>query len=157
VYINEGKVFLYFGNASAGVSLRPRQAQSGSSIPIAPLGKSNSMDGFRLYTTMWTPFGRGRVQMQGEIKPLGVPFNGANTTWWGYWESAVPGTQRYMSLSLLSADTPCHWRVRLLYSPVTNPFMPGTRWLTMPWNGWHETDFRTGGTRLVLPLVLRNQ
>jgi hypothetical protein len=157
-YLNEGKVFVYFGNASAGVSLRPRQVRFGSSTPIAPLGRSDSMHGFRLYTEMWTPFGRAGVQQEAEIKPLGVPFNGANTRWWGYWQNVVPGADHYMSFSHLSAGTPYHWRVRLHYDPATTPFMPTSRWLTMPWNGWNETDLRTAtATRVLLPLVLRNQ
>jgi hypothetical protein len=63
-----------------------------------------------------------------------------------------------MSFSHLSAGTPYHWRVRLHYDPATTPFMPTSRWLTMPWNGWNETDLRTAtATRVLLPLVLRNQ
>jgi hypothetical protein len=155
-YVNEGKVFLYYGNASAGVSLKPRQARFGSSRSIAPLGRSDDMAGFRLYLTMRTPFGRGLVQPETEIKPLGVPFNGANTTWWGFWQSVVPGAERYTAFSNLVAGTAYHWRVRVCYSPVTNPFMPTSRWITMPWNGWNETDLRTAGTRVFLPLVLRD-
>jgi hypothetical protein len=154
-YVNEGKVFLYYGNASAGVSLKLRQARFGSNRSIASLGRSDSTTGFRLYLTMRTPFGRVPVQPQSEIKPLGVPFNGANTIWWGFWDDLVPGTERYTPFSQLSAGTPYHWRVRVLHSPVTNPFMPGSRWVTMPWNGWNETDFRTLGTRVFLPVVLR--
>jgi hypothetical protein len=33
-----------------------------------------------------------------------------------------------------------HWRVRLLYDPVTSPFAPASRWFTMPWGGQDETD-----------------
>jgi hypothetical protein len=154
---NEGKVFVYYGNASAGVSLKPRQTRFGSSRSIAPLGQSDSMSSARLYLTMRTPFGRGLVQAQSELKPLGVPFNGTNTGWWGYWDNLVPGSERYTPFSRLSAGTPYHWRIRLLYSPVTNPFMPASRWLTMPWNGWNETDFRTERSYIFLPVVLRNQ
>ena len=154
-YVNEGKVFLYYGNASAGVSLKPRQARFSSSRSIAPLGWSDSMTGLRLHLAMQTPFGRGRVQMQYELKPLGVPFNSTNLRWWGFWDNLVPGAERYSTISQLSAGTHYHWRVRILYSSVTTPFMPGSRWVTMPWNGWNETDFRTAGTRVFLPLILR--
>ncbi|MBN1919777.1 MAG: hypothetical protein JW892_00915, partial [Anaerolineae bacterium] len=155
-YLNEGKVYVYYGNASAGVSLKPRQARFGSSRSIAPLGRSDSLNGFRLYTTTRTPFGRGLVQPETEIKPLRLPFNGTHTAWWGFWQSIVPGAEHYTTFSHLSADTAYHWRVRVHYSPVTTPFMPASRWLTMPWNGWNETDLRTAGTRVFLPLVLRN-
>jgi hypothetical protein len=36
------------------------------------------------------------------------------------------------------------------------PFMPASRWVTMPWTGWNEQDFRTGGDRILLPVVVRN-
>ena len=154
-YINEGQVTIYYGNASKGVSLRPRQTRFSSSTPIAPLGRSDSLNGFRIYLNMGTPFGRGRMQMEAEIKPRGVPFNGANTIWWGYWDNIVPGSNRYTSFSNLMAGTPYHWRVRIRYNPATTPFMPASRWITRPWNGWNEADFRTGGGRLSLPLILR--
>ena len=156
-YLNEGKVYVYYGNASAGIPLKPRQARFGSSRSIAPLGQSDSMNGFRLYTTMSTPFGRGLIQPETEIKPLGTPFNGTNTVWWGFWQSIEPGSERYTTFSSLSADTAYHWRVRVHYNPVTTPFMPASRWLTMPWNGWNETDLRTPGTHVFLPLVMRNR
>jgi hypothetical protein len=156
-YLNEGKVYVYYGNASAGVSLNPRQARYGSSRSIAPLGQSDRLNGFRLYTTMSTPFGRALVQPETEVKPLGTPFNGRHTIWWGFWQSVVPGAERYTTFASLSADTAYHWRVRVHYSPVSTPFMPASRWLTMPWNGWNETDLRTPGTRVFLPLVVRNQ
>jgi hypothetical protein len=52
--------------------------------------------------------------------------------------------------------TPYHWRLRTLYNPATTPFMPASRWVTVPWNGWNEEDLRTTGARIFLPLVLRN-
>ena len=68
----------------------------------------------------------------------------------------MPGTEHYTPFSHLTAGTIYHWRMRVRYSPVTNPFMPASRWLTMPWNGWNETDLRTAGTHVFLPLVMRN-
>jgi len=63
----------------------------------------------------------------------------------------------------LSEDTAYHWRARLRYHPVTTPFQPYSRWVTMPWNGWNEQDLRVqtdptpkGGVKVFLPLVLRN-
>ena len=38
----------------------------------------------------------------------------------------------------------------------TTPFLPASRWVTVPWNGWNEMDLRTAGSRVALPLVLRN-
>ena len=56
----------------------------------------------------------------------------------------------------LPMDTPYHWRLRVIYRPSSTPWMPASRWVTIPWNGWNETDFRTGGHRVMLPLILRN-
>jgi len=49
-----------------------------------------------------------------------------------------------------------HWRLRTLYKPATTPFMPASRWVTIPWNGWNETDLRTMGSRVNLPVIMRN-
>jgi len=46
-----------------------------------------------------------------------------------------------------------NWRLRFLYNPATTPFMPPSRWVTVPWNGWNEQDLRTAGSRLFLPTV----
>jgi hypothetical protein len=66
----------------------------------------------------------------------------------GFWIS--------MSHQLSSCDTNYHWRIRLRYDPVTTPWMPASRWVTVPWNGWNEADFRLPGHRVFVPLVLRN-
>jgi hypothetical protein len=39
-------------------------------------------------------------------------------------------------------NTPYRWRLRLVSN---SPFFPRTPWLTMPGNGFTETDLRTGG------------
>jgi hypothetical protein len=103
-----------------------------------------------------TPFGRGRLAQQFEFQPLGLRFDGSWLPWSGYYANAEPGMDRYMTIGFLSASTLYHWRVRLLYDPATTPWMPASRWLTMPWNGWNETDFRTAGWRVTLPVILRN-
>jgi hypothetical protein len=153
--INEGRVQLYYGNASRGVSLQPLQSRYGSLTPIAPLGKSDDPNRFRTYGALWSPLGRGGIQPEVEIKTLGVPFNGAGTLWRGYYENIVPGSRRYMTFSHLTAGTAYHWRMRLRYDPVTTPFLPASRWFTQPWNGWNEMDFRTAGSSIFLPLLLR--
>jgi hypothetical protein len=153
--LDEGQAFLYYGNGGPGVSLRPRQARFASSTPIARLGLSDDISGFRIYTFLRTPFGRGALQQQVEIKPLGTPFDGGRTIWWGYYSDLPPGTNYYTTLGGLSPGIRYHWRVRLRYDPATTPWMPSSRWVTMPWNGWNEQDLRMAGSRLLLPLVLR--
>jgi hypothetical protein len=55
----------------------------------------------------------------------------------------------------LVPSIPYHWRGRWRYDPVTTPWMPASRWVTMPWNGWTEADFPMGGDRTMLSVVLR--
>ena len=153
---NEGRVYVYYGNASKGVSLRPRQTRYGSSTPIAPLGRSHGQTGFRIYSTFWSPFGRGRLKPQFEVRERGVLFDGTHLTAWSFWDNLVPGTDRGTNLYYLKAGTAYHWRMRIRYDPVTTPFMPSSRWFTRPWNGWNETDFRTEEARIFLPLLLRH-
>jgi len=38
----------------------------------------------------------------------------------------------YMLRHLLSYDTHYHWRIRLRYDPVTTPWLPASRWVTVP-------------------------
>ena len=72
---DEGRAFVYYGNGG-GVSLHPRQRRGDNAAPIAPGGKSDRTDGFRLALLGRTPFGRGQVKLEWEVKPLGVLFDG---------------------------------------------------------------------------------
>ena len=155
-YPDEGQAFLYYGNGGLGVSLRPRQQQQGGA-PLAHLGLlEDELDSFRTSLRAGTPFGRGRIILECEAKPLGTSFTGSDTYLWGDSQNAIPGDDKFLVPHSLIFGTPYHWRVRWRYDPATTPWMPASRWLTVPWNGWNEMDLRTGGSRIVLPLVLRN-
>ncbi len=73
---DEGAAFVYYGN-QGGLSLQPQQLRSDDSAPIAYLGKSDESDSFRLALLGRTPFGRGKVKLEWEVKPRGVLFDGA--------------------------------------------------------------------------------
>ncbi len=143
---NEGRAFVYYGNGEAGrgLSLDPRQRRSDDAAPIAHLGKSDSQTGARLAALGRTPFGRGKVKLECEAKPLGTPFDGSGTVQTASWtDTGTAGVELNQLLSSLSAATVYHWRVRLLYNPVSTPYQQKSRWFTMPWNGGTEADFRT--------------
>ena len=148
-------IYVYFGNGGPGVGLRPRQRQPDDS-PLAWLGQSASADDIWLRMQAGSPFGRGDILLEAEVKPLGSNFTGSNTTRGGDYMDSVQGAPRLIVPGSLSADTPYHWRLRWHYNPATTPYMPASRWLTVPWNGWNEQDMRTGGDRVYLPLVMRN-
>jgi hypothetical protein len=153
---DEGHVYLYYGNGHRGVALRPRQRREDFS-PLANLGRLDAFDPLRVRLIAKSPFGLGAMAPEVERKPLGVPFDGSDT--WGespYYQRHAYGHDDSVVWGGFIPDTPYHWRVRWRYDPVTTPWMPASRWVTMPWNGWNETDFRTGGGRALLPVVLRD-
>jgi hypothetical protein len=146
---NEGRAFVYYGNGGMGLSLKPRQRRADDSGPIAPLGLSEG-NAFRLALLGRTPFGRGLVKLEWEVKPLGTPFSGSGTYQTAWLDSGTAGVEFNELVSGLSEGTVYHWRVRLRYHPVTAPFQQCSRWLTMPWNGWQEQDLRTGSVSVTL-------
>ncbi len=140
----DGRAFAYYGNRG-GLSLRPQQRRSDDGAPIAYLGQSDQPDRFRLALLGRTPFGRGHVKLEWEVKPLGTLFDGTGLQRSAAWvDTGTAGAQLDELVNGLSADTLYHWRVRLLYHPATTPFQQYSRWLTVPWNGWNEARLRTG-------------
>jgi hypothetical protein len=143
----EGQVSLYYGNGHRGVSLLPRQLRASGVTPVAPLGLSNSQTSFRVQGTIWSPTGRGEAQLQWEVKPLSIPFDGTGVTGTPLLDTGVGGLTVHWDATGLSAGTAYHWRLRTDYSPVSNPFAPPrSRWFHVPWNGWNEADLRMAGS-----------
>jgi hypothetical protein len=137
--IDEGQAFLYYGNDGPGLALRPQQRRADGLAPIAPGGRSREPGSFSLAALGRTPFGRGRVWLEWEIKPLGQPFDGTGT---GQGVGSDSGTAGAGLDDLITGlePGPHHWRMRLRYDPVTSPFQTAGRWFTVPWNGWEERD-----------------
>ncbi|MCD4750780.1 MAG: FG-GAP-like repeat-containing protein, partial [Thermoanaerobaculales bacterium] len=140
---DEGRALLYYGNEGPGMSLRPRQRQADDSAPIAHLGASND-DGVRIAIIGRGPFGRTRSRLEVEVKPLGTLFDGAGTVLGAsFSDTGIAGVALSETVSGLAAGTVHHWRSRLHYDPTTSPFLQYGPWLTMPWDGRQESDFRT--------------
>jgi len=139
---DRGGVSTFLGN-SDGLTLHPRQIRVGGAFPIARLGSSGEEDAFRVSVLARTPFGRAFVKLEWEVEPLGVPFDGAGTETSATWFDTSPfGVTRAESVPDLEEGDPYHWRVRLLYHPRTSPFQQRSRWFTVPWSGWDESDLR---------------
>jgi hypothetical protein len=149
---NAGRVSLYYGNGGDNQALTPRQMQVDGLAPIAPLGLSDSENAVGLRLTGRTPLGRGEVKLQWQVAPLGTPFtatgiiSGSSPEWNDTGDPTVEnGVDITQTVTSLDEGTLYHWRVRLLYRPGNVLGLPASRWVHMPWNGWLETDFRTGG------------
>jgi hypothetical protein len=140
---SEGRAFVFYGN-EGGLSLNPRQRHAPDTGPVAHLGMPNSSVSFRLALLGRTPFGRAKVKLEWEVKLLGELFDGSGTGQSDTWtDTGTVGVELNELVSGLSGTTVYHWRVRLLYHPATTPLQQYSRWVTMPWNGWQEADFRT--------------
>ncbi len=66
--------------------------------------------------------------------------NGTSADWTDVLTTGVIITE---DITDLDPGTPYHWRVRLLYKPGNALGQPSGRWVTIPVNGWNETDLRT--------------
>ncbi len=153
-YNQEGRAFVYYGNAGKGSALDLHITDSG--YPIAHLGKLDA-ERFTLRLIDRSPFGFGQIRYEIEVKPLRGKFNGQNTystpssAWW---EILLGGNLTVLGPNV-SQCMPFHWRMRWIYNPATTPFMPASRWVTVPWNGWNEMDARPSGVCIYLPLEIR--
>ena len=144
---NEGSAFLYYGNGGPGRRYNLRQLRTDAMTPIALLCRSDSETQFRINATMLTVYGRTRMQMEHEVKPRGVLFDGLNTTPGGFFDTGNDGQVNFGRLvSGLDPGTQYHWRVRAKYDLVKTPFQRNGPWMQVPVNGWHEADLRTAGT-----------
>jgi len=146
-YSNEtGRAYVYYAN-NGGVGLRPQQRRADDTAPIAFLGASDDSASFRLAALGRTPFGRGQVKLEWEVKPLGTLFNGNGTYSSATWlDTGTAGAALNELVTGLTDNTAYHWRVRLRYHPATTPFQQTSRWLTQPWNGWQEKRLLTTAT-----------
>jgi hypothetical protein len=138
-----GYVAVHFGN-SLGRDTRPRQRLTLAGGPVAHLGASDETDRLGLGLVGRTPFGRGRVRYEWEVEPLGVPLDGTGTETSLIWsDTGTDGDDVEVASGGLEEGAPYHWRIRVLYDPVTYPFQQHGPWLTVPRNAATEADVRT--------------
>jgi hypothetical protein len=148
---NEGRAFMYYGNGGDGLHMLPSQLRSDGSAPITLLGMSDSRTSFQLLLIGRMPLGREDVRLKWQVAPLGVSFAAPEATeGFSDWTDVLTtGVDISQTVSGLTPGTPYHWRVRLLYRPGNALGQPAGRWLSIPLNGWNETDLRTYNQRPV--------
>ena len=141
----EGQARVYYGSHGGGLAMRPRQLRSDSSTPIAALGESDSRTSFQVSLIGRMPLGRDEVRLQWQAAPLGTPITGTDVlSGTGPWTDVLTkGVEITQTVAGLAPGTPYHWRVRLLYRPGNALGQAAGRWISIPWNGWNETDLRT--------------
>jgi hypothetical protein len=145
-HLFEGWAFAYYGNEGDGLDRIARQARTDDSAPISLLGRSDSESAFRLKAFGRTAAGRGRVRLQFEVKPFGVPFDGLGLATGAIFDTGAPsqGIGSAVPLSELASGlapgTLYHWRLRIA---ADSPFFPRSPWLTPAGNALTEADLRT--------------
>jgi hypothetical protein len=142
--VGEGFALVYYGNGGPCRTILPRQQRTDGTTPISLLGRSDSDTKFRIRAILPSIYGRTRLQLQHEVKPLGVLFDGLGTVSGDYVDVGEDGEVEVDQLvSGLSPDTPYHWRVRAKYDLARTPFQPQGPWMHIPLNGWNEAGLRT--------------
>jgi hypothetical protein len=141
---DEGKAFVHYGNGGSGRTTQLRQQRTAGPTPIAHLGRSDSGTQFRIRAILPSIYGRTRLRMEHEVKPLATRFNGQNTVAGAFVDIGNDGAVEINQLvSALSPNTPYHWRVRTKYDLAKTPFQKNGPWMHVPVNGWNEADLRT--------------
>jgi len=150
---DEGRAFVYYGNEGLGRRTHPRQQRTDGTTDIVPPGWSNSETQFRIRADMLSIYGRTRLQMEQEVKPLGVPFDGQGTISGNPFDIGSDGVISFNRLVTgLSPGTAYHWRVRAKYDLVKTPFQRNGPWVHLPAaGGWNETDLKTAGGLVEVP------
>ncbi|MBN1902234.1 FG-GAP repeat protein [Candidatus Sumerlaeota bacterium] len=151
--LNEkGNAWVSYGNKGTGFSFKPRQVQYDDSAPIAHLGLMNDPTQFRIVMNAQTPYGRGKVKLECEQKPLSMPLDGSDTSIIPNWELSYTTSTLELNqiVSVSSSDFTHHWRARLLYESASLPYQRQSPWIRIPWDGVQEADVR----RVASPLVV---
>ncbi len=143
VLYREGRTFLYYGNATGGFDVRPRQFRADLITPVATglATHSISQAGVRLYGRTFC--GRTNVKIQFEVKPLGTMFNGIGLTESGWIDPLPPGLPVTELVSGLTDQTMYKWRVRYKYNLVKGMTQVYSKWIYPNSNGGlGEADFK---------------
>jgi hypothetical protein len=147
VETGEGGAFLFYGNGVKGIPMIPRQLRADNAAPIAHHGKSDEPNGFRISLLARTPFGRGKVRIEMEAKGLSQVFTGTGLFSTGLWQdTGISGYTYNQGFTDSVQGKIYHWRGRVVYKHGNIFGLVHSRWVTQPWNGWNEMDFRTAGS-----------
>ncbi|MCK6530045.1 FG-GAP-like repeat-containing protein [Myxococcota bacterium] len=132
--VGGGGAFVYLGNGGDGTGPGvPRVSQArrpGSSTPVLPGGFSGVDGSFDVAAEGRGAFGRGRVKLQVEVKPLGTPFDGTGLVEGGtFADTGVAGVALQETVSGLADTASFHWRARLLADPALGLPQGWSTWL----------------------------
>lgn len=152
-FADEGRGFIYYGNGLGGAArgVRPRTLRADQTATLAHLGRSFA-DTFRVDLLMRSPFGRGLLTPQIEVKALGVDFTGSGLTSGAAVDSGNSGGTTSVSTASL-ADGAYRFRSRVIFETRTIPYQPALPWVTPTRNGVNEVDRIVGVAGAVMTVA----
>jgi hypothetical protein len=137
-----GRAYLYLGGGGNGRTTKPSQLTNVFPYKrISHLNKSDNNE-FSFSISTFSPFGKGGLGYEFEVKEFPTPLDGTNTVINKSYIIDMTGVTRFYWNR--PENTLYHWRARVLYDPVTLPYQSHGPWITIPWNGSQEADLRTG-------------
>ena len=133
VYPNQGRAFFYYGNNGNCIDLNPLQWRHDLFKLIVPPLKSLANDRAKLEMLGKSFFGRTKVKIQFEVRPLGTPFGSGKgegiTETYSWQDIETAGVRIPWYITGLTDRTMYKWRMRIKYDPSDAPPQPYSRWL----------------------------
>ena len=91
-----------------------------------------------------------------EVNTLNNPLDGNGVEVWGAFTQTTFGSEKFAWYINMQAGSVYHWRARLRFNPTSQPYLPATRWLSLPYHGWNEADLHTLYWSNYLPVILQD-
>jgi hypothetical protein len=140
---DEGRVSLFYGNGGDGLDRLPRQRRFDDSAPIDLVGLGDETSGFLVKARARSPYGRDRVRLEVEVKPMDVPFDGTGLLLSPFTDTGAPqagGSFTDVTVAVPSLAPASHrWRARLRGS-FPHPWQ--SHWMSRAENAATEADLR---------------
>lgn len=151
-----GAVYVHAGGGGYGRPAAARLTRAASPSPIAPHGFTTTANvGFELASA--GAFGRGRVRVEWQVAPEGVPFSSGAATKGGVGEivdSAAEPVARADSAALWTGRV--HHRFRLRHDPASLPFASHGPWFSLPDASVREATLRVAPTPSLLAVTAKD-
>ncbi len=151
---NQGKIWVYHGGGGVGETLKLQQLNADDS-PIAHNGMTSHPIFFALHILGKSPFGRGSMALNTEVNTLNELLDGSGFLVDGAYTIPSFGGDKF-AWYFVKPGTVYHWRARLRYNPASQPYLPATRWLSLPYHSWNEADLRTLYLYTYLPVAIKS-
>jgi hypothetical protein len=165
VQVNEGKVFVYYGNRKTGLRSTVQQYQYNTLNIVYAGGVTGTDNSVRVSLFARSPFGNSKGRIVNEIRKNGNSFSGnpvsKSTSFSGsgvYTDLGTNGVHLNQNVTgITPVDNEFRWRARVQYQLAKNPYQRYGPWkyysnfITSPYGG-----FKPKASQQSLLLTLKN-